>query len=203
VGGEAPVTPVSSPDSSSLDLSYKPCDNRELLKVAETRYASNFIMLRRLVEVKSALISMVVSVTWVEWRQSDSERGSMVRRVLIDEDWWSKVEFLLKFTSPAFELLRAADTDRPFLGEIYDGMDTMVEKTMEIITQEAPTLFFVEVDFVEHVRSIIVTRWNAFNTPLHTLAHALNPKFYDEELHCSKQWEEEGTHIRTRRWLQE
>jgi hypothetical protein len=27
VGGEAPVTPVSSPDSSSLDLSYKPCDN--------------------------------------------------------------------------------------------------------------------------------------------------------------------------------
>ena len=25
-------------------------------------------------------------------------------------------------------------------------------------------------------------RWNNFNTPLHTLAHALNPKFYDEEL---------------------
>jgi hypothetical protein len=61
-------------------------------------------------------------------------------------------------------------------------MDTMVEKTMEIITQEAPTLFFVEVDFVEHVRSIIVTRWNGFNTPLHTLAHALNPKFYDESI---------------------
>jgi len=60
-------------------------------------------------------------------------------------------------------------------------MDTMVEKTVEIMTQEAPTLFFVEVDFVEHVRSIIVTKWNGFNTPLHTLAHALNPKFYDEE----------------------
>jgi hypothetical protein len=28
VGGEAPVTPVSSLDSSSLNLSYKPCDNR-------------------------------------------------------------------------------------------------------------------------------------------------------------------------------
>jgi hypothetical protein len=32
VGGEAPVTPVSSPDSSSLDLSYKPCDNRDQLR---------------------------------------------------------------------------------------------------------------------------------------------------------------------------
>jgi hypothetical protein len=58
----------------------------------------------------------------------------MVRRVLIDEDWWSKVEFLLKFTLLAFELLRDADTDKPFLGEIYDGMDTMVEKIVEIIT---------------------------------------------------------------------
>jgi hypothetical protein len=27
VGGEAPVTPVLSLDSSYLDLSYKPCDN--------------------------------------------------------------------------------------------------------------------------------------------------------------------------------
>jgi hypothetical protein len=94
----------------------------ELLKVAETRHASNFIMLRCLVEVKSAFMSMVVGVTWAEWRQLDSERGSMVQRVLIDDDWWSKVEFLLKFTSLAFELLQDADTDKPFLGEIYDGI---------------------------------------------------------------------------------
>jgi hypothetical protein len=40
------------------------------------------------------------------------------------------------------------------------------------------------------VRSIIVARWSGFNTPLHALAHALNPKFYDEEL-FSKQWEKE------------
>jgi hypothetical protein len=47
----------------------------------------------------------VVGATWVEWRQVDSERGSMVQRVLIDEDLWSKIEFLLEFTLPAFELL--------------------------------------------------------------------------------------------------
>lgn len=39
----------------------------------------------------------------------------------------------------------------------------------------------MDFDCVEQLRSIIVTRWNSFNTPLHTLAHALNPKFYDEE----------------------
>jgi hypothetical protein len=89
---------------------------------------------------------------------------------------------LLKFTLPTFELLREADTNKPFLGEIYDGMDTMVEKTMEIIPQEAPTLLFVDDDCAEHVSSIIVTRWDGFNNPLHTLAYVLNLRFYDEEL---------------------
>jgi hypothetical protein len=54
------------------------------------------------------------------------------------------------------------------LEEIYDGMDTMVEQTMEIISQETPSLKFVGVDFVELVRPIILQRWNHFNTPLHT-----------------------------------
>jgi hypothetical protein len=48
---------------------YREYSKLEFLKVAETRYASNFIMLGRLVEVKSALMSMVVGVTWAEWRQ--------------------------------------------------------------------------------------------------------------------------------------
>jgi hypothetical protein len=37
--------------------------------------------------------------------KEDSKRGSMVWRVLIDEDWWSKIEFSLKFILPAFDLL--------------------------------------------------------------------------------------------------
>jgi hypothetical protein len=77
----------------------------ELVKVVETRYASNFIMFCHFVEVKLALMSMVVGMTWVEWRHVNSEKGSMVWRVLIDGDWWSKIDFLLKFTLLAFELL--------------------------------------------------------------------------------------------------
>jgi hypothetical protein len=42
------------------------------------------------IQVKSALMSMVVGVTWAKWRQLDSERGSMVWRVLIDEEIYLK-----------------------------------------------------------------------------------------------------------------
>lgn len=124
--------------------------------------------------------SMVVSQLWVEWRQADTKQGAMVRRLCLDEEWWSKIDFLLKFKGPAFELLRSTDTNHPFLGLVYDGMNCMVEKTMEIISQESPQLLFEDVGFVDLVQKIMVDRWNNFNTP--PLAHALNPKFYDEEL---------------------
>lgn len=135
-----------------------------------------------LVDVKQALVSMVVSQVLAEWRQADSECGYMLRKMCLDDDWWRKIDFLLKFTTAAFELLRNADTNQPFVGEVYDGMDSMVEKTMEIISQESQQILFVDDHFVDLVKKIIVDRWNNFNTPLHTLAHALNPKFYDEEL---------------------
>jgi hypothetical protein len=41
---------------------------------------------------------------------------------------------------------------------------------------------YVDHDFGELVRAIIIQRWNTSNIPLHTLAHALNPKFYDDDL---------------------
>ena len=119
-------------------------------------------MLRRLVEVKQPLVSMVVSQLWAEWRQSDSKQGTMVRKLCLDEEWWSKIDFLLKFIGPTFELLHSVDTDKPFLGEVYDGMDTMVEKTMEIISQESPQLLFVDAHFANLVQKIMLERWNNF-----------------------------------------
>ena len=64
-------------------------------------------------------------------------------RLCPDEEWWSKIDFLLKFTGPAFELIRSMDIDQPFLGEVYDGMGCMVEKTMEIISEESPQLLLM------------------------------------------------------------
>jgi hypothetical protein len=54
VGGEAPVTPVSSPDSSSLDLSYKPCDN--ILAPLPGNTESTFLNDKSLVSLASELL---------------------------------------------------------------------------------------------------------------------------------------------------
>ena len=57
-----------------------------------------------------------------------------------------------------------------------------LKKPWKLLRKKAPTLLFVDADFLEQVRSIIVNRWKGFNTPLHTLAHALTPRFYDIDL---------------------
>ena len=53
---------------------------------------------------------------------------------------------------------------------------------MEIISQKSPWRLFVDVGFADLVQKIMVDKWISFNTPLHTLAHAFNPRFYDEQL---------------------
>eukprot|EP01018_Ginkgo_biloba_P004803 Gb_17352 [translate_table: standard] len=63
----------------------------QLLKVAETRFASHFIMLRRLLEVKSSLCNMVISDVWDTWRLSNTDRAQALKRIVSDDIWWGRV----------------------------------------------------------------------------------------------------------------
>ncbi|XP_057831543.1 uncharacterized protein LOC131042228 [Cryptomeria japonica] len=151
----------------------------ELLKVAETRFASNTIVLRRLVKVRQPLASMVISQSWSLWRQSNTERAANVKRMILDDTWWDRVEYLLSFTEPIMSMIRYTDMDHPCLGEVYDGIDSMIEKMKAIINAKEQD---PEETFFKEVQSICVERWNKMTTPLHLLAFALTPKFYSDEM---------------------
>eukprot|EP01018_Ginkgo_biloba_P014566 Gb_29916 [translate_table: standard] len=70
---------------------YRQFTSLELLKVAETRFARHFIMLRRLLEVKSSLCNMVISDVWDIWRLSNTDRAQEVKRTVLDDIWWGRV----------------------------------------------------------------------------------------------------------------
>eukprot|EP00253_Pinus_taeda_P002226 PITA_02226 len=158
---------------------YREFAKLELLKVAETRFASHIIVLTRLMQVKDALQSMVCSSLWNQWRQSQSDRAQAMKRLVVDDEWWDKVEYLLAFTKPIVDLLRMFDTDMPNLGEVYEGIDSMIEKIRLVINakeNDPDEIFYGE------VKDILTKRWNKMTTPLHLLAYALNPKYYAAEL---------------------
>ena len=83
--------------------------------------------------MKEALQAMVCSSLWNQWRQSQTERAQALKRMVVDDEWWDRVEYLLAFTKPIVDLLRMFDTDRPSLGEVYEGIDSMIEKIMVVI----------------------------------------------------------------------
>ena len=95
--------------------------------MVETQFASHTIVLRRLVRVKEALSQMITSNQWGEWKQADTARAKNVKDMILSDDFWNRVEYVLEFTEPIMSMLQFADTDEPCLGDVYDSMDTMLK----------------------------------------------------------------------------
>jgi hypothetical protein len=101
--------------------------------------------------------------------------------MVLDEQWWARVQFVLDFTEPIMTMLRFADTDAPCLGDVYDGMDTMVEKVKLSIQAHETNPTECEA-LCNKVEAIIHHRWEKMTTPLHLLAYALSPRYYSQEI---------------------
>ncbi|ONM32168.1 hAT transposon superfamily protein [Zea mays] len=93
--------------------------NLKFLAIADTRFASAIVVLKRLIAIKDALSVMVM---------------------------W----------------------------------DTMIEKVKSVIYRHEMKETHEESIFYSAVHDILVSRWTKSNTPLHCLAHSLNPKYYTD-----------------------
>ncbi|KAF8400216.1 hypothetical protein HHK36_013513 [Tetracentron sinense] len=112
----------------------------ELLKVAITRFASHYITLKRLIDVREALRTTVVSDAW-------------------------------KITKPIYKMIKFTDQEGPLIGDIYEGMDSMLGHIRDNLRGKD--------DLFSVVEKIVTERWEKMNVPLHSLADALTPKYYD------------------------
>lgn len=114
--------------------------------------------------MRQALQAIVIDPLWESWRTSTSDRGQKIKSIILDDAWLDKVQYLLRFTEPILTLIRAFDTDTPCLGEVYENIDSMLERIMEIIrgSENDPyeTFYYL-------VKDIVTERWNKMTTSLH------------------------------------
>ena len=125
---------------------------------------------------------MVILEFWSFWRKTDQLASKKVKETMLDDVWWEKVNLVINIMEPIISLLRFADTDQPILGDVYEGWDSMIESMRAII---------MENDFSEYgtsskslwttIQDILISRWDKNCTPLHYLAHSLNPKYYNND----------------------
>ena len=97
-----------------------------------------------------------------------------MKRMVVDYQWWDRVEYLLAFSNTIVDLVWMLDRDKPSLGEVYEGIDSIIEKIREVINAKEKDPDEV---FYNEVKDILTKRWNKMTTPLHLLAYALNPKY--------------------------
>ncbi|XP_058005363.1 uncharacterized protein LOC110661199 [Hevea brasiliensis] len=148
----------------------------KLLSVADTRFASIVVMLKRFKLIKRALEAMVMSDQWAQYREDDQGKARFVRDKVIDEDWWEKVDYIIAFTGPIYDMIRVCDTDKPYLHLVYELWDSMIEKVKQVIFYHEGKQADGFSPFYYVVHRILVDRWAKSNTPLHCLAHSLNPR---------------------------
>ena len=77
----------------------------KLLQVADTRFASIVVMLKRLKLIKRCLQAMAISEQWASYREDDVEKGQKVKDMILSDLWWDKVDYILEFTAPIYDML--------------------------------------------------------------------------------------------------
>ncbi|XLS80088.1 hypothetical protein HN51_064313 [Arachis hypogaea] len=105
----------------------------KLLNVAPTRFASTIVMLKRFRLLKQGLKEMVISEKWSSYKEDNIGRAEVVTEKILSENWWQKIDYILAFTNPIYDVLRSTDTDAPTLHLVHDMWDSMIKKVKSAI----------------------------------------------------------------------
>ncbi|CAI7801461.1 unnamed protein product [Closterium sp. NIES-53] len=109
----------------------KKVGGKQVLKLAGTRFGTQYIAMARLCEVRSGLAAMVLSDEWKVWAAGDKDRKTAAEKfrvAVIDEEWWGVAEFFSSLMAVPFKAMRATDSSaKGMMGKLYDIMLQLTE----------------------------------------------------------------------------
>ncbi|KAL7244439.1 hypothetical protein ACSBR1_016650 [Camellia fascicularis] len=96
-----------------LDLMRKFTGDRELIRPAITRFATNFIAIESIVRYKQQLRAMFNSDEWKNSRWGKAKAGQPynVKKIILGKEFWQKATELCKVHEPLVRVLRLVDGD--------------------------------------------------------------------------------------------
>ncbi|XP_028117760.1 uncharacterized protein LOC114315344 [Camellia sinensis] len=109
-----------------LDLIRKFTRNRELIRLAITRFATNFIAIKSIVRYKQQLRAMFNSDEWKnsKWGKVKTGQPYKVKKIILGKEFWQKAIELCKVHEPLVRVLRLVNGDeKPTMGFIYEAID--------------------------------------------------------------------------------
>uniref|UniRef100_A0A6N2NIZ0 BED-type domain-containing protein n=1 Tax=Salix viminalis TaxID=40686 RepID=A0A6N2NIZ0_SALVM len=143
----------------------------DIVEPGLSRFATNFVTLKRMVDLKHNLQTMVTSQEWVDCPYSKKPRGLEMLDLVSDQSFWSSCALITHLTNPLLQVLRLVGSKkRPATGYIYAGMYRAKEAIKkELVKREEYIVYW----------NIIDHWWEQnWNLPLHAAGFYLNPKFF-------------------------
>jgi hypothetical protein len=104
-----------------------------LLTPAKTRFATNYIMLHCLLQVRGAFKQVVIDERWKTYTRTlrDNNKGKPrtisrdIKRFVQDEQFWTIVENFCNLVQPVVNALRDFDGKTPCMGKIWQIMKNL------------------------------------------------------------------------------
>lgn len=159
---------------SPLDY-FRSKSKLELLKPGETRFASNFVMMQRLMATKDAIRETVMDRGFKQWlskttrKKSIRDNGKLITDTVVDGSFWDSVTLLTSVCEPIVSLLRLVDGAKPCVGKIYWKMFQLDQGVLNSTMLDAAQKSCLS--------GLINSRWKMLHTDLHSAGFVLDPEY--------------------------
>ena len=169
---------------------------KELVKAGGTRFGTNTLVGKRLLDVKAALQQTVVDPDYVAQNYKDlpdeedlsncekttrQNKGGTAKALALDDDgFWPAVQHHVHATEPVYKLLRRHDSSAPSIGKVYHGFYTLGEHFKGL-----------SVDYKAALVDAHEQRWLYGHCDIVAAAYALDPEYADHD-HASNEEVTEG-----------
>ncbi|XP_050118090.1 uncharacterized protein LOC126595828 [Malus sylvestris] len=124
---------------------------------------------------------MVISPNWALYKEDDLVKAMTVKQKILNEHFWEKIDYILFFTTPIYEVIRMADIDKPCLHLVYEWWEAMIEMVKAAIYMNECKALLEKNSFFDAVYCILLEQWAKSSTQFHCLAHSLNPRYYSSD----------------------
>eukprot|EP01018_Ginkgo_biloba_P024871 Gb_25958 [translate_table: standard] len=158
---------------------YRKHAKKELLRPCDTRFATYYITLNRLVKEKVSLRLTVCSNEWEKSPLSKTSKGKLVEEIILSSNFWDSAERVLNMCKPIVEMLCLVDGDTPCMGFIYEGMEHCKEAIAKVFNNV--------IDDYKLIWDMVDFRWKMMHSPLHVATFYLDPKSFGFKRNGDKQ----------------
>ncbi|RYR09861.1 uncharacterized protein LOC107643374 isoform X2 [Arachis ipaensis] len=143
----------------------------DIVDPAFSHSSTNFSTIKRFVDLKHKLQTMITSQEWMDCPYSKKAEGLEMLDILSDKVFWSSCQMVVRLTAPLLGVLRIATSElKPAMGYIYAGIYRAKEAIKKALVKREDYMVYW---------NIIHNRWERlWNHPLHAAGFYLNPKFF-------------------------